>query len=674
MKIHLGKTTIGFLLLLTGLTGKTQSTLYNYPKTAVPIKDVVLEDNFWLPKIKTIQDTTVHYALNKCKSEGRMENFLIAGGKMQGKVRGKMPFDDTDLYKIIEGASYTLISKPNPLLDATLDSVISIIRIGQEPDGYLTTWFTIDRMNPPAKWVEPSPNRWEAEKKSHELYNSGHLFEAAAAHFRATGKRNFLEIALKNADLLVANFGPDRLKIPPGHEIIETGLVQLFQITKNVKYLELAKFYLDQRGDSTSHKLFGDYSQDHLSVTRQDQAVGHAVRAVYLYAGMTDIAAICHDAAYRKAIDKIWNNMVTKKMYLTGGIGSRHQQEAFGQDYELPNLTAYNETCAAIGDVSWNHRLFLLTGHAKYYDIIERSLYNGLISGISLDGKNFFYPNPLESDGKYLFNKGACTRSSWFDCSCCPTNLIRFIPSIPGLIYATDQAGLFVNLFASSHASIKVQNSEVQLTQRTDYPWKGEIRISLQTDTKSLFTVRIRIPGWAQNEVLPSDLYSYIGKSSGKITLKVNGKTIRPQLKNGYAEITREWTGNDQIELNLPMQIRRVKSNDKLEGNHNLVALEYGPLVYCAEAIDNQKPIAEVTIPRGAKLRIFETRVMEERANLIKVDQAIESSPSNQNNRTIQGSGLTLVPYYLWSNRGVGQMKVWIPEQSPSVKASGKIQ
>jgi DUF1680 family protein len=664
MRILFGKTTFGLLLLLTGLTGKTQSTLYDYPNTAVPIKNVVLEDNFWLPKIRTIQDTTVHYALNKCKSEGRMESFLIAGGKMQGKVRGKMPFDDTDLYKIIEGASYTLISKPNPLLDATLDSVISIIRIGQEPDGYLTTWFTIDRMNPPAKWVKPSPNRWEAEKMSHELYNSGHLFEAAAAHFRATGKRNFLEIALKNADLLVSNFGPGKLRIPPGHEIIETGLVQLFQITKNVKYLELAKFYLDQRGDSTSHKLFGDYSQDHLQVTRQDQAVGHAVRAVYLYAGMTDIAAIYHDAAYKNAIDKIWENMVTKKMYLTGGIGSRHEGEAFGPDYELPNLTAYNETCAAIGDVSWNHRLFLLTGHAKYYDIIERSLYNGLISGISLDGKNFFYPNPLESDGKYLFNKGACTRSSWFDCSCCPTNLIRFIPSLPGLIYATDKSGLFVNLFASSHATVKVQNSQVQLIQRTDYPWKGEIRIALKTDSKSNFTVRIRIPGWAQNQVLPGDLYSYLGENSGKITLKVNGKTIRPLLKNGYAEITREWTGDEQIELNLPMQIRRIKTNDKVEGNLNLVALECGPLVYCAEAIDNQNPISEATIPQGAKLSIFQTRVKAEQANLIRVEPVTPFSSTNQKNQAIPYPGLTLVPYYLWSNRGVGQMKVWFPVQS----------
>nr|HRD18484.1 glycoside hydrolase family 127 protein [Candidatus Neomarinimicrobiota bacterium] len=460
------------LLLLTSIPiwAETQPTFSDYPISAVDIKNVEINDAFWLPKIKIIQDTTIQYAFKKCEEEGRMENFLIAGGRKKGPVRGKMPFDDTDVYKIIEGASYSLISRPNPALAAYLDSIISIIKIGQEPDGYLTTWFTIDRMHPPAWWAQPSPNRWDHEESNHELYNSGHLFEAAAAHYRATGKQNFLKIALKNADLLVASFGPDKLRVPPGHQIVETGLIKLYHITNNPQYVELARFFLELRGDSTSHKLYGEYSQDHLPVTKQTEAVGHAVRAMYMYAGMTDIAAIYQDSAYFEALMKIWENIVTKKMYLTGGVGARHDGEAFGDNYELPNLTAYNETCAAIGSVYWNQRLFRLTGDAQYYDIIERTLYNGLISGISLDGKKFFYPNPLESDGKYQFNQGACTRQPWFDCSCCPTNIIRFLPSVPELIYATIADSVYINLYISSNADIIVNQKKIEIIQQTDYP------------------------------------------------------------------------------------------------------------------------------------------------------------------------------------------------------------
>ena len=471
------KLTIFFFIVIVAINFSQENTKYSdYPISAVSIKNVKLNDSFWLPKIKTIQDVTIQYAFNKCSNEGRMQNFLVAGGEKKGAYEGKMPFDDTDLYKIIEGASYSLISQPNPKLDAYLDSIIAIIKIGQEPDGYLTTWFTINRQKPPAWWVKPSEKRWENEISSHELYNSGHLFEAAAAHYWATGKSNFLNIALKNADLLVNNFGPDsnKIHIPPGHQIVETGLIKLYHITKNENYLHLAKYFLDIRGDSTTHKLYGAYSQDSIPVVKQTVAVGHAVRALYMYAGMTDIAAIYNDKSYLNAVNKIWENVVDKKMYITGGLGSRHDGESFGDNYELPNLTAYNETCAAIASVYWNHRLFLLTGNSKYYDIIERTLYNGLISGISLDGRNFFYPNPTESDGKYQFNMGSCTRQPWFDCSCCPTNLIRFIPSLPGLIYAVDKDSLFVNLFISSNANTSINGNEIKIAQQTNYPWDGQ--------------------------------------------------------------------------------------------------------------------------------------------------------------------------------------------------------
>jgi hypothetical protein len=645
-----------YLLLTLIMIGyaKERPIYHDYPITATSIKNVELIDSFWLPKIRIIQDTTIRYAFDKCYKEGRMENFLIAGGTKKGKVRGKMPFDDTDLYKIIEGASYSLISKSNPALDAYLDSIIAIIKVGQEPDGYITTWFTIDRLNPPAPWVKPSKTRWENEISSHELYNSGHLFEAASAHYLATGKRTFLDIALKNADLLVANFGPGKLHNPPGHQIVETGLIKLYRITHNTKYLELAKFYLDQRGDSTSHKLYGTYNQDHLPVTQQEEVVGHAVRGVYMYAGMTDIAAIYRDSAYLNAISNFWDNMVNKKMYLTGGVGSRHEGEAFGDNYELPNLTAYNETCAAIGSVYWNQRLFLLSGDSKYYDIIERALYNCLIAGISLDGNKFFYPNPLESDGKYTFNMGSCTRQSWFDCSCCPTNLIRFVPSIPGLVYATNKDSLYINLFMSNKAHISINGTMIEIIQQTDYPWKGQVNITVNPDKRTAFTVKLRVPGWAQNTAVPGNLYQYVGKNSGNVILRINGTNQNYIINKGYIEITKQWVNGNKIELILPMDAHRVIANQNVQDDRNKVAFEYGPIVYCAEEIDNDKQLSNLVIPDNVELRIAKRDILLDTVNIITANVDVINSSKEK-----EIYNLTLIPYYVWSNRGIGKMKVW---------------
>lgn len=650
MKIVITQTMriIGFVLsgvvLITTLGCKQQQDRLNeYPIASVDIKNVVINDSFWLPKIKIIQDSTISYAFNKCEDEGRMENFLIAGGKKEGKVCGKMPFDDTDLYKIIEGASYSLISNPNPALDAYIDSIVSIIKIGQEPDGYITTWFTIDPLNPPASWVKPSKSRWENEISSHELYNSGHLFEAAAAHYLATGKRNFLDIALKNADMLVDNFGPGKLAVPPGHQVIETGLVKLYNITHNQEYLKLARFFLDIRGDSTTHKLYGAYNQDHLPVIAQDEVVGHAVRAVYMYAGMTDIAAIYGNAEYRKATDALWENMVNKKMYITGGIGARHDGESFGDNYELPDLTAYSETCAAIGSVYWNQRLFQLTGDSKYGDIMERALYNALIAGISVTGKAFFYPNPLESDGKYAFNMGSATRQPWFDCSCCPTNLVRFLPSIPGLIYAANKDSLYINLFVSNNALVKINDNNIKINQKTSYPWEGKVVITVNPEKSTPFTLKVRIPGWAQNEPVPGDLYSYANEQTGDIVLKVNGENIGLQMEKGFAVISREWKEGDQVELNLPMKVRKVIANEMVADKSNKVAIEYGPIVYCAEEIDNRK-IADVTIAGETVFNVERKKLLTENVNLVTAGE------------------VKLIPYYLWSNRGTGKMKVWFPQ------------
>ena len=625
--------------------GQQHTKKLDYVITPVNIQNVKLTDKFWLPIIKKIQEKTIEYAIHKCEEEGRLDNFLIAGKQKEGTVKGQMPFDDTDVYKIIEGASNTLISEPNPKLEQLLDSLISIVKIGQEKDGYLTTWRTINPAKPPAPWVPViEGKRWESLQISHELYNSGHLFEAAVVHHKATGKRNFLDIALKNADLLVRTFGDgkDQVQGVPGHQIVETGLVKLYQLTNNKAYLNLAKYFLDNRGNPKNHKLYGDYSQDHIPVVQQDEAVGHAVRAVYMYAGMTDIVAIENDSAYYNAVTKLWNNVVTKKMYITGGVGAKPEGEAFGKDYELPNLTGYNETCAAIGNVYWNHRLHNISGNAAHFDVIERSLYNGLISGLSLDGKNFFYPNALESDGIYKFNRGACTRQSWFDCSCCPTNLIRFIPSIPGLMYSTTKEVLYVNLYASNRANIALENNNLKISQKTNYPWDGKVIISVAPGTVTNFTLKLRIPSWARNQVLPGDLYHYKTISSAKTKVYIDGKPLTYKEDNGYITITRKWNKGETILLNFPMEVKQVITNPEVIDNRGKVALEYGPIVYAIEEIDNPTHFDSATINAKDIFKVVKEPTLLEGINAIQTNK------------------MKAIPYYLWSNRGIGKMKVWL--------------
>lgn len=617
-----------------------------YPIEPINIRNVKVHDDFWLPIIQRVQEKTIEYAIEKCREEGRFDNFLIAGGQMEGSVKGVMPFDDTDVYKIIEGASNSLISAPNPKLEKLLDSLVSIIKVGQETDGYLTTWRTIDPAKPPASWVTVDKGeRWESLDRSHELYNAGHLFEAAVVHYKATGKKNFLDIAIKNADLMVQTFGEGEGKIAavPGHQIIETGLIKLYQTTGKKEYFDLAKYFLDHRGKPEHHELFGDYSQDHVPVIDQDEVVGHAVRAVYMYAGMTDIAAIEKDTSYLKAVNALWDNMVNKKMYITGGIGAKHEGEAFGENYELPNLTAYNETCAAIGDVYWNHRLHNLTGNVKYFDVIERTLYNGLISGLSLDGQQFFYPNALESDGVYKFNQGACTRKDWFDCSCCPTNVIRFLPAMPGLIYSKTDDTVFVNLYAANDATVNLKAQTVKLSQETKYPWDGKVKLMVNPAEAGKFTMKFRVPGWARNEVLPGDLYQYATVINEKNKISLNGEELDVQAEDGYFTISREWTKGDMVELEFPMEVRKVKANQLVAENKDKMSLEYGPIVYAVEEMDNKGDFEKIALSADEE---FQVNMQPDLLGGVN---------------TISNENLTAIPYYAWSNRGVGKMKVWLP-------------
>ncbi|MFI5159726.1 MAG: glycoside hydrolase family 127 protein [Sphingobacteriales bacterium] len=659
------KTTLS-LLLLSGLSLSAFAQNRDYPIQPVPFTSVKLSDQFWTSRIETNRTVTIPASFKRCDSTGRIKNFVMAA-EHKGKFCTVYPFDDTDIYKTIEGASYSLAEHPDPKLEAYLDSLITIVGKAQEPDGYLYTARTIDPLHP-GPWA--GPERWVNEgKMSHELYCAGHMYEGAAAHFMATGKRNFLNIALKNADLLVRTFGPGKRSVAPGHEIVEMGLVRLYRITGKKDYLDLAKFFIDQRGikkynpKSKNEYENGKYFQDDVPVIDQTEAEGHAVRAMYLYSGMADVAALTGDTAYLHAIDKIWDNMVGKKMYVQGSIGAVGDGERFGENYELPNATAYNETCAAIGSVFWNQRMFLLHGDSKYIDVMEKTLYNGLISGVGLDGKSFFYTNAMEISKSFKTEDTEPERSGWFTCSCCPTNVVRLIPSIPGYIYAEKGNALYINLFISGTGNLTVNNKAVKITQQNNYPWDGALAFTIDPKSSMDMDLKIRIPGWAQNEAMPSDLYSYEKQSSQKVEIKVNGQPVDYKMENGYAVISKKWKKNDKVEMNLPMNVRRVVANTKVDGDQNKVALQRGPIMYCAEWKDNNGLACNIVVPKDA---VFTPQYKADLLNgvtVLKADvKSVNIDGSGQNVST-QNATLTAIPYYSWANRGKGEMTVWFPEQ-----------
>lgn len=630
------------------ITGSAQIN-HGYPIDPVPFTSVKVTDNFWGQRLQASREVTIPLAFSKCEETGRYENFVKAAHPSDTyKVEG-FSFDDTDVYKTIEGASYSLQTYPDKKLQKYIDSVLVIVAGAQEPDGYL---YTARTMNPkhPHNWA--GKERWVAvENLSHEFYNLGHMIEGAVAHYQATGKRNFLDIAIKYADCVCREIGngPQQKKYVPGHQIAEMALVKLYMVTGDKKYLDQAKFFLDTRG-YTSRK--DAYSQAHKPVVEQDEAVGHAVRAVYMYSGMADVAAITGDSSYIKAIDKIWDNIVSKKIYITGGIGARHAGEAFGNNYELPNLSAYCETCAAIGNVYMNYRLFLLHGDAKYFDVLERTLYNGLISGVSLDGGSFFYPNPLSSNGKY-------SRKPWFGCACCPSNVSRFIPSLPGYVYAVKNDQVYVNLYLSNKAELKVDKKKILLEQETGYPWNGDIRLKI-TQGNQDFTMKLRIPGWVRGNVLPSDLYSYADNQKPAYQVSVNGQTVESDVNDGYLSIARKWKKGDVVEVHFDMIPRIVKANPKVEADHGRVAVERGPIVYCAEWPDNRFNVHSILLNQHPQFKVTDKPELLYGIRQITTDaQALSYDKAGK--LVTKDVELTLIPYYAWAHRGEGDMEVWLP-------------
>ena len=633
------------LIFIVFVACSDKSLNQDYPIQPVLFTDVEMDDDFWTPRMDINRTVTIPIALKHCETTGRIDNFAKAGGILHGEHIGRR-YNDSDVFKVIEGASYSLHLDPNQELDAYLDGLIGKITAAQETDGYLYTVRSIDlelKTKTDREINAIGRTRWENLEHSHELYNVGHLYEAAVAHFQATGRLSLLDVAIKNADLIVSEFGPGKRSDVPGHEEIEIGLVKLYRVTRNPRYLDLAEFFINQRGDSTSREtLYGTYAQDHIRVINQTEPVGHAVRAMYLYAGMTDVAAIKKNKSYVKTLDRIWDNLVKTKMYVTGGIGSTKDGEAFGQAYNLPNRSAYCETCAAVGHALWNHRMFLLHGESKYLDILERILYNGFLSGVSISGDRFFYVNPLQDVAE-------SERQPWFGTACCPSNVCRFMPSIAGYIYAKQQQNIYINLFIGSKADIQIKNQMVHIIQKTKYPWDGKIKINIKPQHTARFAVYIRMPGWSQNQPVPGDLYKFADTFKDEIRLWINNKHVDIKTESGFIVINRTWKTGDCIDLELPMPVRRVIAHDNVAENAGKVAIQRGPVMYCAEGVDNKGHVINSQLPAETK---FSTEYMPDILNgIVQVKAKINDHQD-----------LTMVPYYAWAHRNKGEMAVWIKQ------------
>lgn len=653
MKVSL----VGLMISLVLLTGCGDTEDDDYPVEPVEFTSVKVTDDFWGPRIKRNYKKTIPIAIKKSRETGRIKNFKVAGGLEEGTFNSRFRFDDSDVFKIIEGASYSLQTYPDENLEAQLDTLVHYISAAQEEDGYLYTVRTIlgDSATKVDHIRKVGDERWEMVREgSHELYNLGHMFEAAVAHYRATGKKDLLNVAIKAADLVAKEFGPDKLKEVPGHQEIEIGLVKLYRVTGDEKYLDLSNFFLDQRGKFENPEEEGrSYAQDHKPVVEQEKAVGHAVRAGYMFSSMVDIAALKNAEDYEAALDKLWDDVVNTKMYITGGVGATSKGEAFGESYQLPNMSAYAETCASIANVFWNHRMFLLKGDAKYYDVLERTLYNGVISGVSLEGDRFFYPNPLASDGDHK-------RKEWFGVACCPSNTSRFTPSVPGYVYAKKNNRLYVNLFMANEAEINLENHNVQVVQNTNYPWSGDVEMEIIPEQTGTFEVLIRVPGWARNEAVPGDLYQFSKEVEEAPEFRVNGETIEPDMENGYAVISKEWKQGDKVSVDLPMPVRKVKANEKVEADRNRLALQRGPLVYALEGKDNNGHVANLVIDKDAEISV------SHKPDLLKGIHTLEGPAKSvwetSRGQEVKESSFTAIPYYAWNNRGPDNMSVWMPE------------
>jgi DUF1680 family protein len=611
------------------LTACTGAAMAQQKLTQVPLKNVKLTGGFWGARMQTNRQATIWHDFDECERTGRIANFKRAAGLEKGPHVGLF-FNDSDVYKVMEAAAYSLENHPDPKLDAYLDNLISIMARAQQPDGYLYTLYIL----------ETPEKRFTNLKDMHELYCAGHLIEAGVAHYQATGKRSLLDVAIKCADHIDSIFGPGKRIGVPGHEEIELALFRLADCTGQAKYRKLAEFFLAQRG-AADRTHYGEYYQDVKPLAQFDEVVGHAVRQMYLACAMTD-ECDSGDEEFRPALNRMWNDMTSGKLYITGGVGARHAGEAFGTPYELPNESAYAETCAGIGNALWNQRMNELTGDARYADLVERVTYNGMLSGVSLSGDKFFYVNPLASRGNHH-------RQNWYECACCPPNVARYIATMPQRVYAVRDGEIYVNLYASSIATLKLPHGTVKLTQDTRYPWDGKVRFTIDGDAPAISAIHLRLPEW-----------------TGGKGISLNGKPVAmKEASNGYLVLRDGWKSGDSIELDLDMPIRRVYADPRVKDDTGRVAVQRGPIVYCAEAVDNDGAVANVILPKDSEL------ASEYRADLlggVTVIQAKALAKTSEAGQT-KPIDLTLVPYYAWDNRAPGAMAVWLAEDPAVAQA-----
>ena len=642
------------LALLVYLESSAQSLSKMEP---VNFSQVTIIDNFWKPKIDKVATKTLAACIYQTEvATPRIKNFeRVARGK--GEQHEGIFYDDSDVFKALEAMAYSLKTHPNKEMEAKCDEWIDKVAAAQQPDGYLNTWYTL-------KGIQ---DRY-TDMSMHEDYNAGHMIEAAVAYFEATGKRKFLDVCIKWADHFDSLFGPGKKHWVTGHQELELALVKLYRTTKNVKYLNMAAWLLSERGHGyakgytwTDWKDTG-YAQDLLPVKEQTQITGHAVRAMYMYTGAADVAALTGDQGYMDAMKKVWEDVVIRNMYITGGIGSAGSNEGFSQDYDLPNEQAYCETCASVGMVFWNQRMNALTGESKYIDVLERSLYNGALDGLSLVGDRFFYGNPLASRGQHQ-------RREWFGTACCPANIARLVASLGNYVYAKNETGFWVNLFVGSETRQMIGKNDVSFKVQTNYPLDGKIKLNVDPLKKGKFTVHIRVPGWSKAEPVPGNTYTAnFSVVTALMPIKINGKDASYELENGYMVINREWKKGDVVEFELNMQPHLLKSTPEIKTNESRVAIERGPLVYCVEGADNNGKAWNILLPENTQFNVVPHQVLDE--NVLAVEASVPVVSVSQDGKAVntENKKIIAIPYYTWANRGKNEMQVWLPTKIKDIK------
>ncbi|MCL3780167.1 hypothetical protein EMN47_07155 [Prolixibacteraceae bacterium JC049] len=666
------------MLLLASVITKAQQKEILKP---VPFNEVKLEDQFWLPRLKTQAETLVPFALDK--TNPAVENLRKAGQILAGNNSEK-PFPhrfvSSDLYKVMEGAAYLLKIKRDPKLEKQLDDIINIIGKAQQKDGYLYVAHIADVAKKYRAFWGPSgmgdkPYSWVVH--SHELYNMGHMYEGAIAYFQATGKRKWLDIAEKNAQHINKVFfvgdknynNGKPINQAPGHQELELALVKMARVTNNSLYLDMAKKFLAIRGITYVPEGKGcmhpEYAQQHKPLTEQSRAVGHSVRAAYLYSAMADVNSLTDEEPYKAALDRIWHNIVDTKMHITGGLGAVHGTEGFGPEYVLPNKSAYDETCAAVGNVFFNFRMFLAEKDGRFLDVAEVALYNNALAGVNIDGNKFFYTNPLEVDGQTPFNHGRKGRSPWFGTACCPSNIARLIPQVSGMMYAIEDNSIYCAFYGSNSTQIQLESGKVAVSQQTNYPFSGKVDISLSPEKAGQqFTVKLRVPTWATKQFVPGKLYSYTDKNLPEFKLFVNGKKAKATLDKGFVSINRKWNKNDKVTIDIPMPAHFNKAIEEVKDDKNRIALTRGPLVYCAEEVDNNGIVQRFMFD-NEKMGKFAVSTIEE-GKLKGIDQVTVKGLELKKGK-LKKANIVFTPYYAWNNRGDASMIIWTPTDKSMV-------